>query len=88
MRKVGASKGSAAPSPVPGSTYETSGGELMGRTNSGGGGGLHQALLGMKAHILAGPRTSSALSARKEIPVARNDAIPGTPVGRAMGVEK
>ncbi|KAH6671675.1 hypothetical protein B0J14DRAFT_594167 [Halenospora varia] len=68
MRKVGASKGSAAPSPVPGSTSENAGGEMMRRTGSGGG----------------GPRVSSALSSRKDSPLPRNDAsIPSTP-GRAM----
>ncbi|KAH8774931.1 hypothetical protein BGZ57DRAFT_926569 [Hyaloscypha finlandica] len=64
MRKVGVSKGSAAPSPIPGSTSESAGGEAMRRTGSGGG----------------GPRLASALSSRKDSPVPGNDpSVPGTP---------
>ncbi|KAN0106082.1 hypothetical protein V8E51_008958 [Hyaloscypha variabilis] len=64
MRKVGTTKGSAAPSPVPGSTSESAGGEAMRRTGSGGG----------------GPRIASALSSRKDSPIPRNDpSVPGTP---------
>lgn len=38
MRKVGVSKGSLVPSPIPGSTSETGAGEAMKRTGSGGAG--------------------------------------------------
>lgn len=37
IREVVVSKGSSAPSPVPGSTSEFAGGETMRRTGSGGG---------------------------------------------------
>ncbi|KUJ14221.1 uncharacterized protein LY89DRAFT_620563 [Mollisia scopiformis] len=53
MRKVGVSKTSAAPSPIPGSAADSAGGESMRRTGSGGG----------------GPRVTSALSARKDSPI-------------------
>ncbi|KAG9237993.1 hypothetical protein BJ875DRAFT_452344 [Amylocarpus encephaloides] len=68
MRRVGASKACAAPSLVPSGTYETSRGDMMGRTNSGGG----------------GPKGSSSLSSRKETLVPRIDAIPGTPGARTI----
>ncbi|TVY91364.1 Autophagy-related protein [Lachnellula willkommii] len=68
MRKVGVSKGSAAPSPAPGSTSENVGGEMMRKTGSGG----------------AGPRVSSALSSRKDSALLKNDSsISGTP-GRPL----
>ncbi|EKD16757.1 uncharacterized protein L3040_006259 [Drepanopeziza brunnea f. sp. 'multigermtubi'] len=57
IRKVGVSKGSAAPSPVPWNTSESAGGEGMKRTGSGGG----------------GPRVTSALSTRKDSPLPRNE---------------
>lgn len=70
MRKVGVSKGSAAPSPAPGSTSENAAGESMRRTGSGG----------------AGPRVVSALSSRKDLTLPKHDAsIPSTP-GRSMGM--
>ncbi|CZT06526.1 related to Autophagy-related protein 29 [Rhynchosporium agropyri] len=58
MRKVGVSKGSAAPSPVPWNNSESGGGEGMRRTGSGGG----------------GPRVASALSSRKDTPVPKNES--------------
>ncbi|PQE10666.1 multidomain presynaptic cytomatrix related protein [Rutstroemia sp. NJR-2017a BBW] len=68
MRKVGVSKGSLAPSPIPGSTSETVAGEAMKRTGSGG----------------AGPRIPSALSTRRDSPSLKNDgSVPNTPA-RAM----
>ncbi|APA15790.1 hypothetical protein SS1G_09359 [Sclerotinia sclerotiorum 1980 UF-70] len=68
MRKVTVSKGSLAPSPVPGSTSETTGGEGMKRTGSGGG----------------GPRIQSSLSNRKETSLSKTDgSVPDTP-NRAM----
>ncbi|PQE16152.1 multidomain presynaptic cytomatrix related protein [Rutstroemia sp. NJR-2017a BVV2] len=68
MRKVGVSKGSLAPSPIPGSTSETGAGEAMKRTGSGG----------------AGPRIPSALSTRRDSPILKNDgSVPNTPA-RAM----
>ncbi|KAI9640456.1 hypothetical protein NHQ30_011202 [Ciborinia camelliae] len=68
MRKVTVSKGSLAPSPVPGSTSETAGGEGMKRTGSGGG----------------GPRIQSSLSNRKDTPLSKKDgSVPNTP-SRAM----
>ncbi|KAH7360091.1 hypothetical protein BKA65DRAFT_492352 [Rhexocercosporidium sp. MPI-PUGE-AT-0058] len=57
MRKVGVSKGSAAPSPVPWNNSESVGGEGMRRTGSGGG----------------GPRVTSALSSRKDSPLPKNE---------------
>ncbi|RDL36209.1 Uncharacterized protein BP5553_06821 [Venustampulla echinocandica] len=68
MRKVGASKGSAAPSPIPGSTSENVGGEMMRTTSSGG----------------AGPRVSSALSARKDSPFPKGDAPTPSALGRTI----
>lgn len=85
MRKVGVSKGSAAPSPVPGSTSESAGGELMRRTGSGGGSQskVHW-YLGESSHNSV-PRVASALSSRKDSPLPRNDSgVPGTP-GRPTG---
>ncbi|CZR64050.1 uncharacterized protein PAC_13947 [Phialocephala subalpina] len=81
MRKVGVSK-SNAPSPIPGSTAESAGGESMRRTGSGGG-GLSQHFTHHEAHQLttSGPRVASALSARKDSPVP--GSIPNTP-GRPM----
>jgi hypothetical protein len=76
MRKVGAVKGSAAPSPVPGSTSESGGGEAMRRTGSGG---------QSKDHISqTGPRNISLLPTRRDSPatvgVHRMDRnVPGTP---------
>ncbi|RFU27056.1 hypothetical protein B7463_g9278, partial [Scytalidium lignicola] len=67
MRKVGASKGSTAPSPIPGSTSENAGGEVMRRTGSGGG----------------GPRLQSALSSRKDSPIPRNEGSTPHPQSRA-----
>lgn len=58
MRKVGVSKGSAAPSPVPWNNSESTGGEGMRRTGSGGG----------------GPRVPSALSSRKDSPLPKNES--------------
>ncbi|KAL2074000.1 hypothetical protein VTL71DRAFT_7778 [Oculimacula yallundae] len=58
MRKVGVSKGSAAPSPVPWNNSESGGGEGMRRTGSGGG----------------GPRVTSALSSRKDSPLPKNES--------------
>ncbi|PVH74970.1 hypothetical protein DL98DRAFT_518916 [Cadophora sp. DSE1049] len=58
MRKVGVSKGSAAPSPVPWNNTESVGGEGMRRTGSGGG----------------GPRVTSALSSRKDSPLPKNES--------------
>jgi hypothetical protein len=50
MRKVGVSKGSAAPSLIPGSTSESvGGGEVMKRTGSGGGQSIPSILLGTGA---------------------------------------
>ncbi|ESZ93374.1 hypothetical protein SBOR_6251 [Sclerotinia borealis F-4128] len=64
MRKVTVSKGSLAPSPVPGSTSETVGGEGMKRTGSGGG----------------GPRIQSSLSNRKDVSLSKIDgSVPNTP---------
>ncbi|TVY16594.1 Autophagy-related protein 29 [Lachnellula arida] len=63
MRKVGVSKGSAAPSPAPGSTSENVGGEMMKKTGSGG----------------AGPRVSSALSSRKDSALLKNDSSISAP---------
>ncbi|KAG4430573.1 hypothetical protein IFR05_013955 [Cadophora sp. M221] len=58
MRKVGVSKGSAAPFPVPWNNSESVGGEGMRRTGSGGGGG---------------PRVTSALASRKDSPLPKNE---------------
>jgi hypothetical protein len=62
MRKVGQPKGtgSAAPSPVPGSTSEsaTAAGEAMKRTGSGG-----------------GVRVPSSLSARRDSPIPKTDGV-------------
>jgi hypothetical protein len=52
MRKVGAVKGSSAPSPVPGSTSESGGGDAMRRTGSGGGGQSTDYMINHKAHIM------------------------------------
>ncbi|TVY44966.1 Autophagy-related protein [Lachnellula occidentalis] len=68
MRKVGVSKGSAAPSPVPGSTSENVGGEMMRKTGSGG----------------AGPRVSSALSSRKDSALLKNDSSTSSTPGRPL----
>ena len=75
MRKVGQPKGtgSAAPSPVPGSTFETAAaaGEAMKRTGSGG-----------------GIRVVSALSTRRDSPIPRPDGASGLGLGmgRANGI--
>ncbi|PSS12267.1 hypothetical protein M430DRAFT_21367 [Amorphotheca resinae ATCC 22711] len=62
MRKVGVSKSSAA-SPVPGSTSESAGGEMMRRTGSGGG----------------RPQVYSSLSARRDSPIPKNETpVPNT----------
>jgi hypothetical protein len=85
MRKVGVSKGSAAPSPVPGSTSESAGGEAMRRTGSGGGGQSNSDLYLHGNSHKAVPRVASALSSRKDSPIPRNDpSVPGTP-GRPTG---
>ncbi|TVY33140.1 Autophagy-related protein [Lachnellula subtilissima] len=68
MRKVGVSKGSSAPSPVPGSTSENVGGEMMRKTGSGG----------------AGPRVSSALSSRKDSALLKNDSSTSSTPGRPL----
>ncbi|TVY30361.1 Autophagy-related protein [Lachnellula hyalina] len=68
MRKVGVSKGSAAPSPVPGSTSENVGGEMMRKTGSGG----------------AGPRVSSALSSRKDSALLKNDSSTSSTPSRPL----
>jgi hypothetical protein len=79
MRKVGVSKGSAAPSPIPGSTSESAGGEAMRRTGSGGGQLDAEVYICGSSHSL-GPRLASALSSRKDSPVPGNDpSVPGTP---------
>jgi hypothetical protein len=85
MRKVGTTKGSAAPSPVPGSTSESAGGEAMRRTGSGGGGRLPNNWYTHGSSHSAGPRIASALPSRKDSPIPRNDpSVPGTP-GRPAG---
>jgi hypothetical protein len=85
MRKVGVSKGSAAPSPVPGSTSESAGGEAMRRTGSGGASQSKAHLNIRRSSYNAVPRVASALSSRKDSPIPRNDpSIPGTP-GRPTG---
>ncbi|QSZ32410.1 hypothetical protein DSL72_001984 [Monilinia vaccinii-corymbosi] len=64
MRKATVSKGSLAPSPVPGSTSETGVGEAIKRTGSGSG----------------GLRVQSSLSNRKDATLSKNDgSVPNTP---------
>jgi len=72
MRKAAATKGSSAPSPVPGSDSAGPGpatAEGMRRTASGGG------------------RAPSSLSIRKDSPLPRNDAnTPDTPIKSSLGM--
>lgn len=79
MRKVGAVKGSSAPSPVPpGSTSESAGGETMRRTGSGG--------YSKEYSQASGPRHPLSIPKRQDSTgMQRNDGpVPGTPI-RAMG---
>lgn len=75
MRKVGVSKGSAAPSPVPWNTSESAGGEGMKRTGSGGGGQYNITAAGLSLYFAGpSPRVASALSSRKDSPLLRNES--------------
>ncbi|KAH7396046.1 hypothetical protein BKA64DRAFT_675202 [Cadophora sp. MPI-SDFR-AT-0126] len=66
MRKVGVSKGSAAPSPVPWNNSESVGGEGMRRTGSGGGPRVTSALSSRRDSPL--PKNESSTSGRPLAP--------------------
>lgn len=89
MRKVGASKSSAAPSPVPGQSLDNVAGEMMRRTGSSAGGQSLAAKVKTIDLLQTGPRAPSSLSLRRDSPVPRQDSSSqgiSNSSNRAMGM--
>ena len=74
MRKVGASKSSAAPSPVPGQSSDNVAGEMMRRTGSSAGGQFRYVDFNDQNLNYVGARAPSSLSLRRDSPIPRQDS--------------
>ena len=91
MRKVGASRSSAAPSPVPGQSSDNFTSEMMRRTGSSAG-GQSRAQNKRPIHLLiTGARAPSSLSLRRDSPIPKQDSsVQGisNSSNRAMGMSR